>query len=844
MTRPLLPSAPSWARAFVAALLCAAAGVAQADTYTLPADLTSAPFNCTSQGGGAYRCRNSIDLDKDSVLVLTSSVTLNIDSDFSTDKSLSSVNNGYALSMAIGGTASFKKETDLYASLTVGGSISFDKGAKVHGDITTGGNMTVDKDSTMDGNVTVGGYLDMGNNSSITGICRASSTNYPTCNGVSASINHIRLDHTGTALTCTPASITVQACASTDNNGSCTPSTVGISGTVRAMSGSTVLGSTSFIIPAGASSVVVALPVTTATSTTLSTTGLSSTPTNATTCWNGSAANCTLAYADSGFLFTVPDHLADTQQPVTVTASKKDDVTKACAPAFTGTKSIPFSCLYVNPTNGTKSLALTGASSANMICDGTANSINLAFNSNGAATLNVQYPDAGQISLSAHYVAGSLDVQGSDQFIVAPKDFAVNAAVSNIYVAGSPFALQIIARNASGATTPNFGRESTPATVTLSRTRCEPSANGLHSGDIPQDGTLSTGTLNNAVSMNNGVAFITTVEWTEVGKIIVKADHTNYLGSALSVTGTVNNSTGCSSPIGPFVPHHFTTTVTDAYPANPSTDPTTAFTYSGQPVAALLVAAKNGHDATTQNYYTASTGASFAKAVTLTALPNPTPPLGTLAPSSILAKDFAAGVATATPSYTFTNIKTAPNAITIRANDANASSQNGSEGIAHIRSGRLRVSNVFGSARQALRIPVQAEYWTGQAWILNVNDTGTPATQIAPNSVALSFTSSKPGVPFSGSTITGAAIALSGGKAEIPLSAPTVGTGYIDFAINLGTTAADNSCLAVHPATVGNARAWLRSTYSTCVLSDPYARATFGIYTPAQKSVIHVREVY
>ncbi|WP_442034580.1 DUF6701 domain-containing protein [Pseudoduganella sp. RAF19] len=839
MTRPLLPSAPSRARAFVAALLCAAAGMAQADTYTLPADLTSAPFNCTGSGN-SYSCHGSIGLDKDSIIQLTSDVTLNIDGNLTADKSLSTSNNGHSLTLYIGGSANFKKETTLTADLTVGGSISFDKDATVNGDITTGGNMTMAKDSTVYGDVVVGGYLDMGKDSDIIGTCRAAATNY-TCSAVPSGIHHLRIEHAGTALTCSPATITVRACSAADNNG-CTASTAGISGTVRASSGGSVLASTAFNIPAGVSTATITLPVTSATATTLSAAGMTPTPSNATTCWVGATQSCTLTFADSGFFIDVPDHISDTTASGTVKAARKDDASSACVPAFTGAKAVPLSCQYVNPGTGTKSLTLTGSSTATMACNGTPSPINLSFDTNGVAPLQVRYPDAGQIGLDAHYVAGALDMQGSDQFIVAPKDFAVNAAVSNIYVAGSPFALQIIARNNSGATTLNFGKESTPATAILSRTRCEPSANGTH-GETPQDGTLSTGTPNNAVSMNSGVAFVTTTEWTEVGKIIVKADHTNYLGSALSVTGTVNNSAGCASPIGPFVPHHFSTTVTDAYPANPSTDPTTAFTYSGQPMV-LLVAAKNGHDATTQNYYLANSGSSFAKDVTLTALLNPTPAPGSLLPSPILAKDFAGGVATANASYTFTNIKTAPTAVTIRANDANASSQSGIEGIAHVRSGRLRVSNVFGSARQALKIPVQAEYWTGQAWILNVNDTGAPATQIKPSSVALSFTSSTSSPSFSGSTITGPTIVLSGGKAEIPLSAPTVGTGYIDFAINLGTTAADNSCLATHPATVGNVRTWLRSTYSTCVLSDPYARATFGIYTPAQKSVIHVREVY
>jgi MSHA biogenesis protein MshQ len=68
--------------------------------------------------------------------------------------------------------------------------------------------------------------------------------------------------------------------------------------------------------------------------------------------------------------------------------------------------------------------------------------------------------------------------------------------------------------------------------------------------------------------------------------------------------------------------------------------------------------------------------------------------------------------------------------------------------------------------------------------------------------------------------------------------------GNVGLAYNLGSTGADVSCLADHPATTGAARPWLRSL-NGCANDygrDPSSRATFGVFKPETKSIIHVRE--
>jgi MSHA biogenesis protein MshQ len=93
-----------------------------------------------------------------------------------------------------------------------------------------------------------------------------------------------------------------------------------------------------------------------------------------------------------------------------------------------------------------------------------------------------------------------------------------------------------------------------------------------------------------------------------------------------------------------------------------------------------------------------------------------------------------------------------------------------------------------------------------------------------------------------------AAVSAVAGQARIDLTAPPGGrTGSVDFSLNLGSTAADQSCLASHPASTGARLPWLRAQNGACATgwaSDPSARATFGIASPETRKSVHVREMY
>ena len=647
-----------------------------------------------------------------------------------------------------------------------------------------------------------------------------------------SSLHHLELRHaSGSGLTCTPSTLTVAAC----QDAACsTAYTGGISGTLTATGTPTVqwLTGAGFSIAAGSSSVTEDLQVTSVGSVVLGTSGLSPTPSNATSC-NFGSPSCTFTAADSGLLFDVPNHVADSTQTFNVSAVRKSDNTSACTPAFASvTKSVGFVCGYTNPTSGTLPVrvggaALNSANSTGAACDSGGRSVSLSFNASGVASTTLQYADVGQMSLAATYTGSGSDaglvLAGSDSFITAPASFTIGAVTAAPIKAGSAFSATVTAKNASGATTPNFGRETAPESTTLTFVKRQPTGTGAVAGSF--SGSIG--------AFSGGAATAANLAWTEVGTgdLTATLASGSYLGTGLTASGT----TGTGGAVGRFIPHHFDVTASAACGS---------FSYAGQPFAAT-VTARNAANSRTVNYDgSAGTTPNFAKAVTLA---EPTPlGVGTLSGSSVAAAAFSAGIASGTPTYTYSTKTTGPKSLVLRATDTDAVSSSGyAEPAMPLRSGRLRLVNGFGAETQALQLAVIADYWSGNTWVVNSAD---GCTTLPAAAVAKSNQRDRSGNPTSSWSTTASAITLTAGQGQLTLSAPGSGnTGTLDLALNLGATAADQSCLATHPASSGAGLAWLRSLQGSCAATwdrDPAARASFGIFGPETRKTIHVRELY
>ncbi|WP_036303061.1 DUF6701 domain-containing protein [Methylotenera sp. L2L1] len=653
---------------------------------------------------------------------------------------------------------------------------------------------------------------------------------------ICATLDHVRLSHTGSGVTCTGSSVTVNACNSFDTGNSCTVNTNGLSGNVIAKSASgVILATVPFTIPVGSSATTIIVPVTSVQTATFETSGLSVTPANLWTCWNGSTASCSHTYNDSGFIFNVPNHVAETTQTVNVSAVRKSNSTLACTPAFASlNKNVNFKCSYNNPVTGTlpvrvNNMPLNTTNSASAACDATGRNVSLSFNASGVASTSFQYADVGNILLNATYTGSGADaglsMTGSDNFIAAPKDFVFSNTSAAPIKAGNNFNTTVTARNNANTTTPNFGKESTPENATLAFSKCQPTGTSAVNGSF-------TGSLG---AFTNGVATSSNLNWSEVGNGDLTATLTSgsYLSSGITATGNTGTSSAVCNGVGNvgrFIPDHFDTIVTQGCNAG-------NFTYSAQPFN-VQVRAMNAFGNITQNYDgSANTTPTFSKATTLS---DANAVAGSFLNNSIPATAFSQGIANATPSYTFTNVLTSPAIIKLRATDAApnpVSSATGTEGVTTIRSGRMRIQNAYGSEFLDLPTSLITQYWNNGSWVLNSSDTCTtgvslaftdvnPADGLQPNEVCVLDTGS-PGNSGLGCNAAGSVLKRfneppANGNFNLTLRAPGSGN---SGSINITATVPD----------------WLKFNWSGTGNTNPSARATFGIYkTP----IIYLRENY
>lgn len=658
-------------------------------------------------------------------------------------------------------------------------------------------------------------------------------------------LDHIQLEHgSGTGLTCAPSALTVRACL---DSGCTSYYTRGVSGSLTASGAPTVnwdgssggAAGSGFVISPGQSFVTKNLQVTTAGTVVFGVAATPSpTPASTATC---NFAGCSFSSATSGFLFSIPNHVADVSQTVSVSAVKQADNSLACVPAWANvTKSLTFKCSYTNPSNGTLPVrvggnALNASNSASAACDTGGRAVSLAFNGSGVASTSFQYADVGNVNVTATYTGSSglesgLSMSGSDDFITAPKSFAFSNTTAAPIKAGANFTTTVSALNNSNVATPNFGKESAPEGVTLTFTKYQPAGSGSN-----------TGTLNSSVGSFAGGSASATLSWSEVGTIDLAATLTsgNYLGSGQSATGT----TGTSGAVGRFIPDHFDTTITHGCNSG-------GFTYSGQPFG-VQITARNAAGTTTRNYDgTANTSPNFAKAVILS--DSNSVAGGSWSGTSVVASAFSAGVASATPTFTFTRTTPdkAPANVKPHASDTDgAASVPADEATTQVRIGRMRLANAFGSEKAKLTMPVLVQYWDGSYWLPNTNDscTSVPAT-----AVALSNYVDYKGSAASWTTSVYSTTAALAGAGSIVFNAPsgTSPIGSVDVAFNLGSSAADTSCLTgTHPATTGAGTAYLRGNNGACTaainfIADPAARASFGVYSGESGKAVHIREIY
>lgn len=700
-------------------------------------------------------------------------------------------------------------------------------------------------------------------------------------NPIGAQIDHFEFVHTGQGLTCNPETVTIRACA----NANCSQLfTDPLTATLLPESASEGIWVGGNQVSFSGGTAQLQLRRNTPGVVTLGVKGSNPTtkPLSRTLCQIGSGAlsanNCSLTFADTGFVFDVPDKLANRPEQVLVKAVKKSDVTKQCVPSFQSqTKTLNFWSSYQTPSAPISPKAVTINNTAIGTSSALPTAVNLLFDTNGQASISVNYPDAGQLQLDAKYT-GTGDEQGlvmagSDQFVSVPAGLCVksvdaNASCSsanmtcNVYrKAGQTFGMTVQAMAWEKDGDPDFcsGNLSTPnfsdAQMKLASKVVAPS---IANGGI--DGALGVASYSHSAQANN-INTISNQTISEVGVFQIAAQASpNYLGTASSL----NIPLGYSANIGRFVPDRFLVSNVSVIPA------CGGFSYMDQlfPMSMELSALNIAGDIT-KNYFPPF---SFATAKLVGENNNNGVDLQSrLSALPIKADSWNQGEAMVDGAYRANFSRVTPNVATnlyqdgpfelldigvqlmdndprpnglysyVASPDMDAASTGtctncNAKKISTqtLRHGRVVMDNTYGPEAEILRMPTRAEYWNGSSWALNTADNCTFTTY----GLASQVDNAGLGYNFDPDLVVGQSVVRSGGAA-------TFQAGQFELLWQAVTT----SGLPYRGQVTAplDVPAWLKwywnwNGVSPTEVTEPRASAYFGRYRGHDK-IIYWREV-
>jgi MSHA biogenesis protein MshQ len=653
--------------------------------------------------------------------------------------------------------------------------------------------------------------------------------------------DHLEIRHPGTTTLC-PANITVLACTS-----SIVPcptanivNTGTLTGSIRQTPGAPSITQTpaSFTLGSSASTAEIVFQGSGAGTFTLNGQGLSSTPLNGTRCWNTStsisscsfsvtSASCVSGYEciETGLTYNNLISSPSSRNPLYTKVSGSGFKFDIIALQSSGAQSTTYTA-----SSGVTVQLFDDSASPQPSCSAysspiASQAITFVAGDSGRKTLPADFNiNNAHRKLRCRVVDSNISpmVYGcsSDSFSIRPSNFTISSSANADNAGTSSTATPTVKAGNNFTLTAATGLTGYNGTPKIDNTKLSP-----HSGAI-QTGSL-TGSFNTASA---GTAIGATFSYSEVGyfRFTVNGiydDTFTAVDSAVgdcatgfSASGNRNacnfGNTATTNFFGRFIPNHFDTVTTQGC-SNGS------FTYASQPFN-TEVSARNLGGIITRNYDGSS---SFSKTVTLSDANSVG--VGSLIPANLTAGAFIAGIANALPAYTFTNPKTAPTTIKLRATDLDNVQSSTTEGLANIRSGRINITNAYGSELLPLTIPIEAQYWNGSSYIKNQQDncTAIPASSIAMGNYRNNLAACE--------TQTSGTGIMSAGKATFTLSKPGVGnTGSVDLSINLNSASGLTCNSAVQTSAINANIPWFGAT-------NPSARETFGLFkTP----IIYMRE--
>ena len=665
--------------------------------------------------------------------------------------------------------------------------------------------------------------------------------------------DHIRLTHPGSGLTCSPADITVTACANQDCSTLFSdPVTVDFTSPTANWSPDPV----SFTETTN-----VSLQYTTPESVTLDAEASSPPASNPTRCFSGGVETCEMTFLDSGFIIDVPDHTAAVTVGGTIAAVRKDDTSQRCVPGFSNvTRDVALWSTYSDPDAGTESVLIDTQPIAKA-SPGTVNTFE--FDADGIAAFDLAYPDVGRVGLNARYDgSGSngdagLVLTGVADFVARPERFlldvtgnpeATDASGGIFRAAGEVFEIIVSALNANGDVTPNFGKESAPESVRIESSLVAPSG-----GEAPAIAGVfgAFGQACDGTSATNGAA-CGEFNWPEVGIIALTprlAGASGYLGFEDVVGTRLDN-------VGRFSPARFELTISEQGIVAPfcAVNPVD-FAYMGQGLnwqsgfePIITVDALNTAGVVTQNY----TAGTFLKldALDLARAPgandttavdaqgDPFQVTATLAGMTfsnlgagrvqysfsetdtlVFDKTIDSRVAPFTPDYSI-ELSGLEDSDGVTASPQTPVDVSPSFGF-QVRYGRLNLNNAYGPETAGLTVPFRAVYYTGSKFALNEPDSCWAYATGA-------------GVALDDSGLSGGSTSVIAKDDTLALGEPPVGSELILSAPGENNTGNVGVTFAVPD--------WLQGDYDDDgTLENPSALATFGVYRGNDR-IIYWRE--
>lgn len=684
-------------------------------------------------------------------------------------------------------------------------------------------------------------------------------------------VDHYRLDHPGTGLTCEPLAMQIRACA----NASCTLATTPSSITLQptGFSGASVSHNRVSFTGNENRATSIALAQTTAGMVTL--TATTANPSAPLRCFVGNRETCQVNFVDSGLLLT-----ADAKQTaesnftgVSLRAIRRDDNSGACAAAIAGRRSVDFSYGCINPAScktplniGSASINATGQASGS-------NTIDITFGADGIAKLPaINFADAGRLQLSASTRINNASLSSNSVSLdVVPDRLAISTPdLPHPAVAGDDFSLRLVALGKHGAELANYQ----PGRLAQDTRLVSPL--GGHLGQL----TLFTDAPGVGV---DGVYTDNHANYSETGKVQLTIQDNHYLGQYSLLSNALI--------LGDFIPSYYHISYTQPTLA----DTHTQFTYVGQRFVfasggevTLNITAKNGQNATSRNFDDGhwlwnkddklssftfiDNAASSASALTLVSDSEPKHSIsgdtfdGSLQvsinnitlfhhkPASPI-DPFTSSIAINIPSSYFTD--------TVMQKQLcfkQQASDNTCLGLTidkitgtHMRYGRLRFEHAYGPETEALRIPVYSEYFIANGWMRNTLDSAT--NMLWQEGAQLTLQKSDTGSDLTddisevlsyGSLINGRALP---GDGPI-LSAPAPERGEVSLSLGMDAARANLEYLNID----WNADGAICHGPSKCAdgpdanaaedeVDAPSANATFGLYRGNDR-IIHWREQF